>query len=327
MESRTWGPILVSGDDNGSRSANGVTVVGLADPVGLVDRFAAARDEGSPVVVGIPRALAASARVALTLATGRHPEVASAWFVSDHGPLGIFAALAAGRSHTADPGVGVATARALLEITWSGAVVPGVSRLPAPNPTLGQHLRSYLPGSSFLVRHGPDPAVLTARGDLRPSALRIPATPLPRVLVATPGLAPAVLDAVRNAARPAAVRQFDLPGSWNAVYRSSGVHQLVLLPDVTHLALPALRGECPSCGHRVFGTACPFCRIRTRHPVAAGPLSAGPLSAGRPMPGAVPGAEPEVGRPANPSRAPLAGVHPLTGRPLSTRPRRSGGPT
>jgi hypothetical protein len=269
METVMWSAVLMSGGAGAPETANGVTVIGVDDPVSLTDHFAAAVQNDHPIVVGIPQALAAPARTALTIAQGQQPAARVAWFVSDHGPLGIFAGLASSRAHTPDPGLGVSTVHALLEITWSAAVVSSVASLAAPSPTVSQHLMSYAPGSSFLVRHAPEPAVLNARAGLRASALALPPTNMPRVLLSAASTPSGVVSAVQQAGNPAAVRQFDVPGSWTEVYGSGGSHQLVLLPDVTHLAPRPLRG-CRSCGLHVSFAVCPFCQVRTAPAVPTG---------------------------------------------------------
>lgn len=259
----------MSGGSGVPESANGVTIIGVGDPVPLVDHLAAAVHSDQPVVVGIPRALAGPARTALTIAQGQQPAARVAWFVSDHGPFGIFAGLASSRAHTGDPGLGVSTVHALLDLTWSAAVVSSVTTLASPSPSISQHLRSYLPGSSFLVRHAPEPAVLKARGALRAHTLALPATNLPRVLLSAVSTPSGVVHAVQQAGKPAAARQFDVPGAWSEVYGSGHAHQLVLLPDVAHVA-PRLTHGCRSCGLRLSFPTCPFCRVRTEPVAPAG---------------------------------------------------------
>jgi hypothetical protein len=264
-----WSAALMSGGSGAPESANGVTVFGVDDPVALSDHLGSAAQNDHPVVVGIPQALAAPARTALTIAHGQHPQARVAWFVSDHGPLGIFAGLASSRAHATDPGLGISTVHALLELSWSAAVVNSVAALASPSPSLTQHLLSYAPGMSFLVRHAPQPAVHSTHGGLRAPTLALPSSTIPRVLLAAAATPPGVLSAVKQAGNPAAVRQFEIPGDWSAVYGSRLAHQLVLLPDVTHLPQKPLR-SCRSCGLRVTTAVCPFCHVRTEPVVPAG---------------------------------------------------------
>jgi hypothetical protein len=198
----------------------------------------------------------------LTIAQGQHPRARVAWFASEQAPLGIFAALASTRAHTAEPGQGVSTVHAMLEATWSAAALTSVTGLTSPAPRISQHLLSYVPGSSFLVRHAPSPAVLSGRAAAQPGQLGVPTSTVPTVLLMASGAPAAVSNAVQQAGRPAAVRPFDMPGDWSALYGKAKPLQFALIPDVAHLRLAPLRG-CPSCGLRLTPVVCPFCRVGT----------------------------------------------------------------
>jgi hypothetical protein len=264
-----WSPVLLSGGDSGIEATNGVAVVGVDDPVGLADHVGRITGAHGWLVIGMPQGLADAGRTAVTIAAGCHPTARIAWFVSSHNPLGIFAALASSVLQQEEPGRGVSLVRGVLDLSWSATVLSSVAGLTSPAPTVRQHLLSYLPGSSFVVRHDPHPAVLGSRGaDL---VRGLPNPRMPRLLLSEAGAPSAVVEAVQHAGAPVASRQFETPGDWSPLFGKAKAHQLALLPDATHVVLDALR-PCPSCGVQVTMTQCPFCRIQTRERKVAAPV-------------------------------------------------------
>lgn len=233
---------------------SGVTVVPAGDPIALVD--AVGRAAAGHVLVVAPRSHAAGLHLAVTVVAGHRPDLSVAWLVSDHAPLAMLSALALARAATVEPAIGVELAGRLLAGSWSGAWTGSVARLSRPNPRLGQHLRSLLPGSGFLLRQSPSPAVLAG-----PRTDDVPPAGMDRVLLVQDGAVPApVAQRLAGADRVTAVRQVALPGAWSSVYGTHRTGQLALMPAEPQALLGPVTHRCPSCGLDQLSPTCPFCR-------------------------------------------------------------------
>ncbi len=131
---------------------SGVVLSSVQDEGGLASTL----DGGRHVLVLTEeRHTAALARQSSLLAA-RGDNVPLATRALPHGPLAV--RLLA--EYVADEDVSPALAVALLDEvaadTFSAAWVPSVARLSSPSPSLGQHLRSWLPvGAGFLIEHAP----------------------------------------------------------------------------------------------------------------------------------------------------------------------------
>jgi hypothetical protein len=176
----------------------------------------------------------------------------------------MHAALIAARSSVTDAGLAPAFVEQFAGRCWSGVWAPSVAGLSRPGPTAGQYLRSFLPGSHFLISWAPQAQIgrpETVAAFARRDAPRM-------LLVDEPGLSPAVSAQLAEATGAIAVRPYPLPGSWEDVVRVRGATQLALVPaDPSTTRVHAVAG-CPGCGVRVAASVCPFC-----HAVAA-PLPA-----------------------------------------------------
>jgi hypothetical protein len=251
-----WSCLLVSDrSPGGPGDLGGVTVLPLDGPAALADHLP--QLPPGPVVVAAPAALAGAARTAVTVATGRWPERPLALVVSPHAPLAVLAALTAARHVTDDAARGHALVSALLDRSWSGARLTSVSRLTAPAPSLLQHARSWLPGSRFLVRQHPAPAVLDPGA---PDA--VPAGSGRRDLLVAGDAAGELIDQISAQGRPATVRPVPLPGTWTSVYGRDDAIQLALVPSDASALLPAVPSgahPCGQCGLALAAASCPFC--------------------------------------------------------------------
>ena len=161
-----WSSVIISDGEAAVGSVSGVTVLPAGQPQALAELIETLGETpvetpGVPVLlVHAHRAYESWLRTAVTLAAGRWPDLRLAWRAGDHAPLATLSALSAARLQDAEPALAVRLVDRLLEHSWSGAWVTSVARLGRPAPSLAQHARSLLPGSSFLVRHHPQPAVL-----------------------------------------------------------------------------------------------------------------------------------------------------------------------
>lgn len=253
-----WATVLLC-DDQGTDVAPtriGPVLVAPARPLMLTELL-----ETTPVdwlVVAAPRSLQEPAQLAASLAVGRFPEVAVATVLSGHAPLALMSALAQARDTTEHPGEGVTLARRMLAETWSGAWARSLGRLREPAPTLLQHARSLVPGSGFLVRQEPEPAVLR---DVRPQD--VPASPFERLLYVQDGaVPPALLKRMSAVPGFAGVRPVEVPGRWDSIY-GRGAGQLALAPRDARQLLVTARWRCPGCRLDLAEQFCPFCRVQT----------------------------------------------------------------
>lgn len=182
-----------------------------------------------------------------------------------HGPLAIrllgdlIAHLDLPAAHT------VASLDGLALGTWSGAWLPSVARLASPSPSMGQHVRSLLPGGDgFLVEHHPRPRVRPVDRKSSPAG-----TTGTRPVLAVAGDAPAM--ALDHAQLLASARaRVAVPSSTQvqARYGTSAAVELAALPAAVP-ELPPDGPPCGSCGLDVPGDTCPFChRVTTPLAVA-----------------------------------------------------------
>jgi len=231
-----------------------VTVVPAGDPMTLVDTIG--RLGTSHVLIAAPTALTGQLGTALSLANGRWPDVRIARLISPHSPLAILSALALARDATQWPNDGVRLAESLLRHSWSGAWTASVAKLTDPAPTVGQHLRSFLPGGGFLLRQAPSPAVLH-----RQRADDVPPLDLDRVLlVQVEGVPVHVTQRLSRLDRVVAVRQVGVPGRWQSIYGGRAGQIAIVPADPTGLLGPRTH-RCTACGFDQPGPVCPFCRV------------------------------------------------------------------
>lgn len=249
----------------------GVEVVDVSDPSALA---LLADDGDDPVVLVSHPSTAHAAAVAATFLVSHRPGRRVARLRSTHAPLAVLVALARTRELASDAGHAAAVLHDLLSSTWSAVVLGSVAGLPHPNPPLSQHLRSFLPGSRFLVRLG-DEAV-SVRADRSAPAL----TGLGRgdcdLYVTESGADDELVRELSRTLAPVSVRELALPGTWSSLYGRAEQLQLALVPEQVRDLLSPAGPECRGCGLSAAGPVCPFCRTRTRTGSEAEPATAQP---------------------------------------------------
>jgi hypothetical protein len=250
-----WSCLLLTDAATESVSFSGLTLVPAGDPIALL--AAIERTGAEHILIAAPRSLSDPLATGLTVATGRRPGLRLSALSSDHAPLAILSALASAQPVTDQPALGVALVYRLLADSWSGAWTSSVARLTRPVPQLRQHLRSLLPGASFLLRQEPGPAVL---GDSRDDD--VPGVGFDRVLLVQDGAVPGpIAQRLAAATGVSTVRQVSLPGRWTSVYGTDRTGQLALVPAEPQRLLASASHRCPSCRLGLAAEICPFCRI------------------------------------------------------------------
>lgn len=248
---RHWQGLLATSQQTPGPGSAGVDLVTLGDPLALVE----AVDLAAPATVVLTHpADERAARTAVTVLAGRHPDHPVTVVTAAATPVGAVAALVLARAATEDAGRGVAMLEQVLGLTWSAVLLRDVSRLSRPNPTLLQHVRSLLPGSRFLVRVHPDPAVLPPA---QPAAALL-GVAVGRSEMVVAGQEDEVLAATVEAASPTGLRTLEVPGALQ-VFGREPLWQAALLPwgpDVPH---PPTGPLCDGCGLTAVAGRCRFC--------------------------------------------------------------------
>jgi hypothetical protein len=250
-----WSCLLLTDTGGDPVVFSGVSVVPAGDPIVLLD--AVIRAGSDHLLIVAPPALLTPMQTGVTIAAGRRPDLSLSWLASEHAPLAILSALALARATTEEPGIGVELTRRLLASAWSGAWTGSVAKLNSPNPKLTQHLRSWFPGSGFLLRQSPEPAVLG-----KPRQGDVPSVGLDRVLlIQDAGVPSPVAERLSGADGVSAVRQVALPGAWTSVYGTDRTGQLALMPAEPRPMIGTVSHRCPACRLDLISAVCPFCRI------------------------------------------------------------------
>lgn len=154
---------------------------------------------------------------------------------------------------------------------WSAVWLPGVAKLRSPQPSLFQHVRSWLPNSGFLATLSPTPRVVDAS--------EAPLSHIPALsdyaLINSPSSAP-------DWVVPAVAREMMSQSSSEVVpirdsidsYGTKSAVEFIAIPTNFHdqsRPKPHLVVECSACGTHHGRIACPFCKMAT---VTAEPLGA-----------------------------------------------------
>lgn len=169
----------------GSRSVSGV--VALDDIAALIDQLRPAPARGEPVLVVVPADDGPTARRTLSMARAAAPGAHAVVHETHLPPVA--------RRHLVDTLASLSprlTAGELLiacelveRDVVAGALLHSVTKLGTPAPTMGQHMRSWLPSSRFVVQTHPEPRV--ALLDLQsPGTLGLPETRVGWRMVCTP---------------------------------------------------------------------------------------------------------------------------------------------
>lgn len=255
--------------------------VAVLDPSGAPDGVRAwSSEDGAAAVVGRSAAPALAGHIARSGAervvlVARRRDWALAGFVANvvsgalpHLPVtrmqtraSLLAATAIALRASRLEGVPDTTALSVLEETaaasLSGVWVKRVTRLAAPSPSFGQHVRSLFPGGpGFVALCGADDVVVKARPGGFASVAR------PGTLVVAGGSTQAVesLAAWHGGGDHRVVDA--LVADVQRLYGNDGA-EFVLLPAELAPAAP-VTGTCPVCALPVHGASCRFCHVRPR---------------------------------------------------------------
>lgn len=145
--------------------------------------------------------------------------------------------------------------------TWSAVWLPKVTDLSHPAPSMIQHIKSWLPGSGFLVVKSPDPVVM--------SASKAPLTGLgPRpgwALLHSPVTQAAwVVDAAMRALSTDSVSEVAVIREPVDAYGTAAAIELIAVPvsfSADSRPDPAAIRACPACGLRHARSTCPSCKM------------------------------------------------------------------
>jgi hypothetical protein len=271
-----WRAVLaVRGTPSDHDAVAAVDVVDVTAPHVLA---VALEDAAAPVVVAGHPIDATAARTACSLLVAHRPDVPVTLWLTAHTTGATLAALRLARAATDDAGHGMRILADTLNRTWSAVVLDSVARLEHPNPTLGQHLRSWLPGTRFVVRQGPRPRAVAA------SAVTSLLEGVPRaehdLLVDAGATDDPVTRAVVTAVAPERTLPLGIPVTDTARrYGRRERFELSLLPRPGIWSVPGPATRCPGCGLSVPGQVCVFCRTTgdVPGPPPGDVVSAGPV--------------------------------------------------
>jgi hypothetical protein len=246
-----------------------VAVVDVTRPASLALALAALdTEDDSPVVVVHAPDDEHDVRVAGSVLVGHRPFVPVALVPSTHAPLAAIVALDSALRITTDAGHGAAVVGDLLSAAWSAVVTASVAGLDHPAPTVAQHVRSWWPGSRFVVRLGPRPRIVSAG---RPLLALDGSSTSSRILHATSTAEEDLVTrtfAARTAAR--AARTITLPEGMPPPLELRDSDQLALLPSQPVEVVRRAGPPCPTCGLAASAAVCAFCRTRLPLRVQAG---------------------------------------------------------
>lgn len=253
--------------DLASATGGGVAPLNPTDPFALA-MAAEADPAGHVLVVGFA-GQEQTVRTLASLAVARWPELRVAWRVTPLGALAAATAAAVAVRAELSPAVAVHYFDSVLGGMWSAAWLPSVSRLHDPAPSLGQHLRSWVPGGSgYLVVHGPATAVLALRSAKTELVVGSSVPSGARYLLLVGGDAPpGVTERVAQLTGTPRVRPVaNLVDSRERYGVAQAVEYARLL--VPEEAEPerrvVLSGECPACSLPQATSTCPFCHATVR---------------------------------------------------------------
>lgn len=257
-----------------SGTHEGVAVVDIRRPEAVQDAVARLGGPDGTVLVVCCLDDAAELRDQLNLLAVALPRVTLLLEPVAGPPLAVavVAALVNDVDGTRDPAAQLAMLDRLRERAWSAVWLPSVARLHHPQPSLGQHARSWLGGSGFLAVHSGHPRVLTCRGTTFPTLEDAPADGV--LMVADSGAPDWVVPALLRAAGVAARTDVAAWRDPRDAFGSTSCAEFLVVPhdlDDADLqaALTADTRECPGCGNRHGRAVCPYCRMAAPDPSAA----------------------------------------------------------
>jgi hypothetical protein len=252
-----WRAVLaVRGVPGPHDAGDAVEIVDVTAPHALAVTL---EDATSPVLVVGHAADTTAVRTACGLFAAHRPDTPVAAAFTAHTTGAALAALRLARAATDDAGHARRVWHEALKRGWSAVVLDSVARLERPNPTLAQHVRSWLPGSRFAVRQGPHPRAVDAR------AASLLVEDIPRgehdLLVDVGAAEDPVTRAVVAAVAPRRLLPLGIPATDTArLYGRRERFELSLVPDPGTWPVPRPGPACRTCGLATTGQACAFCR-------------------------------------------------------------------
>lgn len=238
----------------------GVHVVDVTRPGSLSAALDA--DDDSPVLVSSHPVHAHASRVACTVLDADRPGLPIAHVSFAQAPLAGLLAMAIARDIARDAGHGAAVWRDLSDAIWSAAIVPGVAKLPDPNPSLKQHARSMFPGSRYVVRLHPDPEAIGTRE--LDAALAPVGRGLVHVYCSKLDRSDQLLERILTQVAPRGVDLREVPGSWASLFGRTEDLQVAMIPTDFQRMLRPRGVTCRSCGLSTTDPVCVYCRMRVR---------------------------------------------------------------
>jgi hypothetical protein len=147
---------------------------------------------------------------------------------------------------------------------WSAVWLPSVAKLRSPQPSMLQHVKSWLPNSGFVATLSPAPGITNA-SRARLSNL----APLPGyALINSPSEAPEwVVPAVaKELGSLSSSEVMPIRDSIDSFGTKSAVEFIAVPADFRDRSRPApeLITECPGCGVHHSRKSCPFCKMAGR---------------------------------------------------------------
>lgn len=256
----------------GASRIEGQNIVGCdaSDPAAILDRV---RPGDEPTLVIGESRQAAQVRGQAAVLGDRDEDRPLAVRVLPHGPLAVRAIATHATEHwqDQDPGLFVHLCDVAASFTLSATWLPSVGKLDDPAPTLGQHIRSWLPGASYVVLHHPLAAVVSPAAI--PTSMSWPGgVPAARSELQVSGVLPApVLDRMARLAGASSVRTVQAGGPVELRFGTARAIEICALPDdARQLAGPVSGARCPSCQLLSPNWLCAFCKRSTAPLVIGG---------------------------------------------------------
>lgn len=248
-----------------SGAHEGVAVADIRHPDAVQDAVTRLTGGNGSLLVLCAREDTLEIRRQLVLVGVALPRVTPLLEPVDGSPLAVaaVAALVDDAEGTRDPAHQLAVLDFVREHLWSAVWLPSVTKVTHPQPSLGQHVRSWLGGPGFLAVHGRSARVLPCRDTAIPA---VDGAPAAGVLMTADTGAPEWV--VPSAARALQVsRQMHYP-SWRDPRDAFGVAscaELLVVPaDLDDPGtVPTEAAECLGCGNRHARPVCPYCRMLT----------------------------------------------------------------
>lgn len=251
-----------------SGTHEGVPVADVRRPEAVQDALTRLTGPDGAVLVVCSRDDAEEVRAQLDLLAVALPRVTTLLEPVDGPPLAlaVVAALVNDPDGSRDPAAQLAMLDELRAQVWSAVWLPSVAKLHHPQPSLAQHVRSWLGGAGFLAVHTPRPRVLRCSGTTAPRLDDVPADGA--LMVADSGSPSWVLPALADAT--GAEQRTDIAG-WRDPRDAYGVPscaELVVVPhQLATVPVPVDARECPACGNRHGRRTCPWCRMTVPDPL------------------------------------------------------------